>query len=375
MAGIYVHIPFCTRKCHYCNFFSIVSEKYQRSLLDSLKEEIFIQRDYLSGKEIASVYFGGGTPSVLDPSEIRDILSEIKKHYPLSKDAEITIEINPDDSDIAHLKEYSGMGINRISIGVQSFFDDDLEYLNRVHSADQAIEAVRNAKSAGFDNISIDLIYGIPTLNDEKWNKNLETAFSLNIQHISAYSLTVEPKTALDVLIKRKKLPSPKEEDVIAHFRNLMMEMKKKAFIHYEISNFCKEGFYSRHNSMYWSGEHYLGLGPSAHSFNGSSRQWNVASVIEYIDQIRRNERFFESETLNASQKYNEYVMTSLRTMWGCDLNRIMEEFGMDSGTRFSGLSSRFIESGLMVEMDGTYYLTDEGKLFADGIASDLFVD
>jgi oxygen-independent coproporphyrinogen III oxidase len=375
MAGIYIHIPFCKRKCHYCNFFSIATLKYKTNFLDALKEEIFFQRNYLSGEVIKSVYFGGGTPSLIDPQEIGAILHEIRTHYLLSQDAEITLEANPDDISTALLINYKEFGINRLSLGIQSFFDDDLEYLSRIHSASTAINSVKEAQRAGFDNISIDLIYGIPTLTEEKWERNLDIAFSLNVQHISAYSLTVEPKTALDVLIRKKKVPGPLEESIIHHFRRLMTRMKEEGFIHYEISNFCREGYYSRHNSMYWSGEHYLGFGPSAHSYNGISRQWNVASILQYIDQIRRNDRFFESEDLTLVQKHNEYIMTSLRTMWGCDVNKINTEFGEEFGSRFSVLGSRFLESGLMTEKEGVYYLTDKGKLFADGIAAELFLE
>lgn len=375
MAGIYIHIPFCRRKCHYCNFFSVASVKYKQHFLDTLREEIFLQRAYLSGKEIPSVYFGGGTPSLLDPSEISQIYEEIRKYYTLSKDVEITLEANPDDLGDGRIGEYIKLGINRISIGIQSFHDTDLAYLNRIHSASQAITAIKEAQSAGFRNISIDLIYGIPGLTNEKWEQNLEIAFKTGVQHISAYSLTVEPKTALDLLIKKKKLPEPEEEDVIDHFRILMAKMKGNRFIHYEISNFCMEGFYSRHNSMYWSGDHYLGLGPSAHSFNGVSRQWNIANIIEYIDQIQRKDRFFEKEILTPVQRYNEYVMTSLRTMWGCDVNRIRKEFGEEFAVRSSKSAVQFIDSGLMIEKKGIFYLTDDGKLFADGIAAGLFME
>jgi oxygen-independent coproporphyrinogen-3 oxidase len=297
------------------------------------------------------------------------------KYYTLSKDAEITLEANPDDLGDGRIGEYIKLGINRISIGVQSFHDTDLAYLNRIHSASRAVNAIKEVQSAGFKNISIDLIYGIPGLTNEKWEQNLEIAFGTGVQHISAYSLTVEPKTALDLLIKKKKLPAPEEEDVIDHFRILMAKMKGNRFIHYEISNFCKEGFYSKHNSMYWSGDHYLGLGPSAHSFNGISRQWNVASIIEYMDQIQRKDRFFEKEILTPVQRYNEAVMISLRTMWGCDLEKIRHEFGEEFASRVTRHASRFIESGMMVEKNGIYYLTNEGKLFADGIASDLFME
>jgi oxygen-independent coproporphyrinogen-3 oxidase len=375
MAGIYIHVPFCRRKCHYCNFFSISSLKYKQHFLDALHEEIWLQRTYLADQEIHSVYVGGGTPSLMDPSEISKILEEIRKYYILSEDAEITLEANPDDMGKGTVGDYMNPGINRVSIGVQSFHDTDLVYLNRIHSATQAKNAIIEAQSAGFKNVSIDLIYGIPGLTNEQWEENLEIAFKTGVQHISAYALTVEPKTALDILIKKKKLPAPEDEHVIEHFRIMMAKMKENGFIHYEISNFCREGFYSRHNSMYWSGEHYLGLGPSAHSFNGISRQWNVSGIIDYIDQIKRKDRFFETEILTKDQKYNEYVMTSLRTMWGCDLDKIRKEFGTELAVRSWQLAVQFIDSGLMVEKEGVYYLTDEGKLFADGIASDLFMD
>ncbi|MEI6898802.1 MAG: radical SAM family heme chaperone HemW, partial [Bacteroidota bacterium] len=349
--------------------------KYRKEFLEALKEEIYIQRNYLSGKEVQSIYFGGGTPSLLNSTEILNILNEIKKYFPVSKQVEITLEANPDDIQPEMLNKYRKIGINRLSIGVQSFFPDDLEYLNRIHSAEKAKESINQAIEAGFDNLSLDLIYGIPGLTMEKWKSNLDMAFSMGIQHISAYALTVEPKTALDLLIRKDKLPAPMEEDMVLQFKEMMQEMKRNGFIHYEISNFCKEGYYSKHNSMYWSGEHYLGLGPSAHSFNGVSRQWNVASVIQYIDQIRKNERFFESETLTRVQRYNEYVMTSLRTMWGCDGRKLLQEFGAETASGFWLLASGFIEKGLIVEENEVFILTDEGKLFTDGIAAELFLE
>jgi len=375
MSGIYVHIPFCRRKCHYCNFFSLASLKYKERFLDALKEEIFLRKSYLNGITVGSIYLGGGTPSILQVTEIEAILEYLRKYFILSDNIEITLEANPDDLDPAILREYMTIGINRLSIGVQSFFDDDLQYLNRIHSGQRAEESVLQAKKAGFSNISLDLIYGIPTLTVEKWKKNLEKAFSLEVPHISAYSLTVEPKTALDLLIQKKKLPGPAEDQVLEHFRILLQMMNEKKFEHYEISNFCKKGTYSRHNSMYWNGTPYLGLGPSAHSYNGTSRQWNISNLVHYIDQINRNERFFESEELTQVQKYNEFVMVSLRTMWGCDLNTIRERFGEEPAEYFSGLAERYLASGEMINKKGIYYLTDEGKLFADGIAADLFLE
>jgi oxygen-independent coproporphyrinogen-3 oxidase len=375
MSGIYVHIPFCRRKCHYCNFFSLASLKYKERFLNAIKEEIFLRKNYLNGKPVESIYLGGGTPSVLQITEIEGVLKELRKYFILEKNPEITLEANPDDLDPGILHEYLAIGINRLSIGVQSFFDDDLEYLNRIHSGERAEEAVRQAREAGFSNIGLDLIYGIPTLSAEKWQKNLEKAFSLEVPHISAYSLTVEPKTALDLLIRKKKLPGPGEEQILDHFRILLRMMKEYGFEHYEISNFCKKGSYSRHNSMYWTGTPYLGLGPSAHSFNGTSRQWNISNLVQYIDQINRDEPFFESEELTHVQQYNEYVMVSLRTMWGCNLYTISERFGEEAAVHFTRLATRYLTSGEMAERKGIYYLTDEGKLFADGIAADLFLE
>jgi oxygen-independent coproporphyrinogen-3 oxidase len=375
LAGIYLHIPFCRRKCHYCNFFSQASLKYRLPLLEALGEETFLQRDYLAGKPVRSVYLGGGTPSILEPDEIGKLLSAIRGTYAVEADAEITIEVNPDDVTPAVLAAYREAGINRISIGVQSFFDEDLDYLNRIHNGQQSALCIRQVQEAGFTNISADLIFGFPTLTGSRFEENLRRLVDFNIPHISAYALTVEPKTALDVLIRKKKLPAPVEEDVVSHFRILMRVMKENGYEQYEISNFCKNGLYSFHNSNYWKGEHYLGLGPSAHSFNGISRQWNIASVIQYCEMIRRKERHYETELLAPEQQYNEYVMVSLRTMWGCSLDTIRQEFGEEIAARTSQIADRFIRSGLLREQDRIYFLTDEGKIFADRIAMELFAD
>jgi len=375
LAGLYIHIPFCRKKCHYCNFYSLASVKYLDSFYDALLEEIYIQRKYLEGKNIQSIYFGGGTPTFVNPDIIRQALQSISKYYSIVVDPEITLEANPDDINNSLLREYKDIGINRLSIGVQSFFDDDLRYLNRLHSAGQAYQAVIEAKSAGFENLGIDLIYGIPTLTNEKWAQNLEKAFSLDIPHISAYSLTVEEKTALYILIQKKALTAPTDEQMIGHFRILQDKMKEHDYLHYEISNFCKTGYYSRHNSMYWTGEHYLGIGPSAHSYNGVSRQWNVNNILQYVDLIARNDRFYQTEELTDIQRFNERIMVSLRTMWGFDLNKTREEFGEEVASHFLRSASRYINSGEMVENNGIYTLTDAGKLFADGIASDLFLE
>jgi oxygen-independent coproporphyrinogen III oxidase len=374
MAGIYIHIPFCRKKCHYCNFYSVASPKHRHKFIDTLSEEIFLRKNYLHGKEIRTIYFGGGTPSFLESGGIVKILDVLHNYFSFSSVQEITLEANPDDLNPSVLKDYREAGINRLSIGIQSFFDEDLRYLNRVHSASRASEAIHEARDAGFENLSIDLIFGIPTLSNENWEKNLDAAFVLEIPHISAYSLTVEPGTALDVLIRKGKTTAPEEESSNTHFRILMTMMKQHGYEHYEISNFSKPGRYSLHNSQYWNGEHYLGLGPSAHSYNGHSRQWNIASIIEYADQIRNGGSFFEKEELTPAQQYDEYVMVSLRTMWGCDTGVIRERFGENLVDYFSSRALKYISEGKMQENRGIYTLTDEGKLFADGIASDLFL-
>jgi oxygen-independent coproporphyrinogen III oxidase len=375
MAGIYIHIPFCRRKCHYCNFYSIASQKYMKELLETLPEELFLRRNYLGkNSTIQTIYFGGGTPSHVPVTYIKQLIEIVRSTFPVVPDPEITLEANPDDLTPDLLLQYKEAGINRLSIGVQSFFDEDLLYLNRTHSAARAEESIRDARLAGFDNLSIDLIYGIPTLTDERWMANLDKAFSLGIPHISAYSLTVEPKTALDLLIKKHTLQAPEEERAIGHFRLLVAKLREQGFEHYEISNFCKPGFYSKHNCQYWNGQAYLGLGPSAHSFDGHSRQWNVANIIQYIDQIRHNDRWFEMEELTPEQQYNEFVMVNLRTMWGVSLRALQEKFGETRAESFVAGAAAFIDEGKMMTKDGVYFLTDDGKLFADGIASALFV-
>jgi len=374
MAGIYIHIPFCRQKCHYCNFFSVATTRWKVPYIEALLKEIELRKDYLDGETVKTIYLGGGTPSLLQTGELIRIFDQIYRHFPVDPQAEITLEANPDDITEISAREWNNTPVNRLSIGVQSFFDDDLHYLNRVHNAGQAVRAIDSARKAGFDNLTIDLIYGIPTLTDEKWAKNLEHFFSLNIPHLSAYSLTVEQKTPLDLLIRKGKFAAVDEQQSIGHFKILLEEVKKKGFIHYEISNFAREGYYSRHNSLYWLGGHYLGLGPSAHSYNGYSRQWNVSNITKYIQLNDFHTSVEEKEILTPNQRYNEYVMTSLRTIWGCDSTHILNVFGSDYESRFIRGAQIFLEKNQLYHEGSKYFLTDEGKLFADGIASGLFV-
>ncbi len=375
MAGIYLHIPFCKSKCPYCNFFSVASIKAVEEFLPALKKEISLQQYYLGNQKIETLYFGGGTPSLIKPSAINRILEQIQNSFAVEKTAEITLEANPDDITVASLEAWHNAGINRLSIGVQSFNDADLKYLGRVHSGAQAEKSVQLALEHGFNHLSVDFIYGMPTLSDSAFADNLEKAVSLQIPHISAYALTTEPKTAMDAMIRKQQMQGPDEETAASQFRYLMQYLGSRGYEHYEISNFCLPGKYSRHNSSYWKGDHYLGLGPSAHSFNGISRQWNVNGISRYTSLVNAGESHFETEVLSPSQRYNEYVMVSLRTIWGTSLDHIKQEFGEGPASYFKDLASHFLISKDMIEHDGIFTLSENGKLFADKISSDLFLD
>ena len=374
MSGIYIHIPFCRQACCYCDFHFSTSLKSKKDFLDALKKEIFLQKDYLETKNISTVYFGGGTPSILSGEEIREVVDELSKYFFIDKDAEITLEANPDDLSKEKLKELSQTPINRLSIGIQSFKDEDLKFLKRIHDSSAAIRSVKDAQETGFKNITIDLIYGIQTLTNEEWRKNIETAFSLGVPHISCYSLTVEPRTALAAFIKKGAVKEVDPQNSAEQFEILMKAMKENDFIHYEISNFCKEGFYSKHNSSYWKGESYLGLGPSAHSYDGNSRQWNVSSNQAYINSIQKNSLPFEKEVLTREQKFNEYIMTSLRTIWGVDLDFVKNNFSDNYLSYLLKGIEKYIAQKVLVKEGGKVILTSKGKLFADKIASDLFI-
>jgi len=374
VAGIYIHIPFCKQKCHYCNFYSTISHKYHNEFIAALLLEINSRKNYLNNKIVDTIYFGGGTPSLLSVDEINLIITAINNSYNVTLDAEITLEANPDDlskDKLNKIKKYTK--INRLSIGIQSFFDDDLNYLNRVHNGKQAQNSIENALKQGFKNITIDLIYGIPTLNDKKWRENLNIFFNYGIQHLSSYSLTVEPKTALDVLIKKRKLENINEIESIKHFEILLNETKKHNLINYEISNFALEGYFSKHNSNYWLGKHYLGLGPSAHSYNGKSRQWNITNIKKYCTESNLDKITEEIEMLTTEQLYNEYVLTSVRTSWGCDIEQIKNRFGNKYSDYFTKYIKSAINENKVICENNIYTLTDKGKLFADGIASTLF--
>lgn len=374
MAGIYIHIPFCKQKCHYCNFYSVASVKHANELFEALIKEIELQKDYLSGEKVETIYLGGGTPSMLSGDQINYLFDQVDNFFTVDKKAEITLEANPDDLNLDKLYELINTPINRLSIGIQSFFDQDLKYLNRVHSADQALKAIEQTLEVGFENLSIDLIYGIPTLSEEQWMKNLDIFLSMKIPHLSAYALTVEPKTALDTLIRKKKMMPVEDKKAVDNFKTLINFAQNNGYEHYEISNFCKKGFYSKHNVSYWKGKKYLGIGPSAHSFNGDARSWNVSHLSNYINSVNQGSVPFSAEILTVDQKFNEYVMVSLRTMWGTDVKVIKNTFGQSYKTQFESEIKKYQISGDVEKHGDVYYLTDRGKLFADGISSDLFV-
>lgn len=371
MSGIYLHIPFCKQACHYCNFHFSTSLKYKTEMVESIALELDLQKDYLGGKMLQSIYFGGGTPSLLDQNDLQVLFEKIQSLHKIDKAAEITLEANPDDLSPEKLRILQDSPVNRLSIGIQSFADEDLKYMNRAHNAQEASACILQAKEAGFSNITIDLIYGTPTMDDAQWKANIEQVLALDIPHISCYALTVEPKTALEYFIEKGKSQPVDEEQTARQFEYLTERLKSAGYEHYEISNFAKPGSYARHNSNYWQGEHYLGVGPSAHSFNGYSRQWNVANNAKYLQKLRDKQVPFEREELTAAQRYNEYILTALRTMWGVDFNKVPTSFQK----HFKAQVQTFLDNQTVAKEATTYRLTEKGKLLADNISMELFAE
>lgn len=372
MAGIYIHIPFCKQACHYCNFHFSTSLRYKNEFVAALLKEIELSAETINATTneiIETIYFGGGTPSLLMQEELFAILHSLRNHFTIASDAEITLEANPDDITKVKLEEWKAIGINRLSIGIQSFFDEDLQWMNRAHNAQQAWKQLQLARTF-FDNITIDLIYGTPGLSHEKWKQNVEKVIASGIPHISCYALTVEPQTPLQKLIHQHKKEDVNADIQSEQFLLLMQWLKEAGYEHYEISNFAKPGWRSRHNSSYWSGKNYYGFGPSAHSFDGDTRWWNIANNNLYIRSINEGRLPVEKEILTATQKANEYIMTSLRTIEGIDLYKIKE-----IRNHLMAKSKKYIARGTMVLTNEKLLLTNEGKLLADGIAADLFLD
>jgi oxygen-independent coproporphyrinogen-3 oxidase len=377
MAGIYLHIPFCRQACTYCNFHFSTLLKNKSDVMEAMLKEIEMQHSFFPDKtEIETIYFGGGTPSLLSVEEINLFLTKIFTHFKVNDDAEITLEANPDDLTGKYLSDLkSQTKINRLSIGVQSFFNEDLLYMNRAHNAKEAIQCIKNAKETGFDNLSVDLIYGTPTMSNENWKQNLKTVFDLQVNHISPYALTVEDKTALSSLIKKKKIKEPGDEQTAEQFMILTTEMERHNFVHYEISNFCKTPYFAKHNTNYWKGISYLGIGPSAHSFDGEKRCWNISNNANYLIKIWNNESAGECEILTVTEKYNEYVMTSIRTIFGTHTEFIKTAFGEEYLKHFLFEISPFMDNNWIKEDEKIYTLTQTGKLFCDYITTHLFFE
>ena len=374
MAGIYIHIPFCISKCAYCNFFSLASKSRINEYVEVLKREITSRSQYIGNEDVKTIYFGGGTPSLLSLNHIDEIINTLHKNFNIISSPEITLEVNPDTIDKEKMFSLKDIGVNRISVGIQSFNDDDLRYLGRRHDARHALQVIDDIQKVDFEKTTLDLIYGIPTLTEEKWNKNLDIFFSTNISHLSAYALTIEPKTILGQNIEKGISQDIDEDSTIQHYEILTYRAKDNGFEHYEISNFAKKGHRSQHNSIYWSDEKYIGFGASAHSYNGYSRQWNVSNLTKYMQQAGNSGDYYEQEILSKEDKYNEYVMTSLRTSWGCNLDKIKSDYGEFYFHHFLKNIDKHLRFGIMERKGNTFVLTDKGMLFADGIASDLFI-
>ena len=374
MAGIYVHIPFCKKLCFYCDFYHVISVNDNSAFIDALLKEASLRKDYLESETVSTIYFGGGTPSVFSVKDLGTILNHINKLFRVEQDCEISIELNPDDVLPAYLDGLKDLNINRISMGIQSWRDSDLKMLNRRHDSAQAIKALKDTLDAGFENITIDLIYGIPGMSLKEWESNLDFSLSFDIKHLSAYHLTFEPGTVFGKMLEKGAISEIDENESVAQFNILIEKTESAGFIQYEISNFGKPGYFSLHNSNYWKQVSYLGLGPSAHSFNGYSRQWNIRNLKGYIKLINDGKSFYESEELNSKTRFNEYIMTSLRTMWGIDLEYVEEMFEKEGYDYIINLAGKFKNYGLMKQEKKSLILTNQGKLISDNIISEFMI-
>ena len=377
MSGIYLHIPFCKQACHYCDFHFSTSLAKKEELVKAIAKELTLRKNEVS-TPIETIYFGGGTPSLLSIDELQFLITIISETFDVIDNPEITLEANPDDlmplvTSETIFEQYRSIGINRLSIGIQSFYEDDLKLMNRAHNAKEAVACLSEA-TRFFDNITIDLIYGIPKMSNDKWLSNLETALSFGVNHISSYALTVEPKTALENFIKKGVIEAPKDDKTHEHFQLLVKTLETNGFVHYELSNFGKPNYFSKHNTSYWLGKSYLGVGPSAHSFNGLERSWNVANNAQYIKRINENSLSITREKLTVNDRFNEYIMTGLRTIYGVSLHKIEKEFGTIIYQKLLSTIEKHIEQELLVVENNRLLTTNKGKFLCDGIASDLFL-
>jgi len=372
MAGLYIHIPFCEKFCNYCDFYSVTTLENKNDFIRALSKEAELRRDYLSKESIKTVYFGGGTPSLLTKEELLKIFKSIKSYFPWEDDSEITIEVNPDDVIANYPEMLLELGFNRISLGIQSWNNKDLLLMNRRHSAEQAEKAINDCISAGFKNISIDLIYGIPQQTMDEWAYCLDKTMDLNVQHLSVYHLTIEQGTVFGEMKKKRAFVEVDEETSLAQYNLLLEKTERAGFINYEISNFGREGFFSKHNTSYWRQVPYLGLGPSAHSFNGFSRQWNIADLKKYINELSFGKIPCEKEILDDKMRFNEYIMTSLRTMWGVNLEYLETRFDKETRDYVKNMAVKYKGYGMMVEKEGALILTKQGIMISDNIISDF---
>lgn len=373
MAGIYIHIPFCKTRCIYCDFYSTTRSELKSRYIHALCKELQMRKEYLRGEPVETIYFGGGTPSQLAEEDFREVFETIRKYYGMEHCREITLEANPDDLTEAYAAMLQNLPFNRISMGIQTFDDSTLKLLNRRHNAAQAVNAVKHCRHAGFNNISIDLIYGLPGETDERWIRDLQQAVSLNVEHISAYHLTYEEGTRIYELLQAHRIREVDEESSVRFFSTLINTLGSAGYEHYEISNFCRSDMYSRHNTSYWKGIPYLGCGPSAHSFNTNTREWNVASLEKYIHTIENNQRLFEQEHLDRTTCYNECIMTSIRTRWGVPLNDIEQKFGKELWQYCIDMARPHLDCGnLEIYDNNRLCLSRKGIFVSDGIISDL---
>lgn len=373
MSGIYIHIPFCKKACHYCDFHFSTSLKYADEMVESICKEIKMKKDRISG-QVGSIYFGGGTPSILSQASLQKIFDAINHTFSVDSDAEITIETNPDDLTQQKLKELKQLPVNRFSVGIQSFYNEDLIWMNRAHNADEAENCIKRSQDAGFENLTLDLIYGYPLLTDAKWLSNIDKAINLQVPHISAYALTIEPRTALAHAIKNKKQQPISDSQSAEQFIILMEKLQKNGFEQYEISNFARQGCYAIHNTNYWKGVNYIGIGPSAHGFDGQNRYMNPANNALYMEKLAQNKLPEIVEELSLKDRFNEYIMTSLRTMWGTDLKKIKTNFGKEFLEETQHNLKNFEDKDWLIIENNKITLSQSGKLFADHISSELFI-
>lgn len=374
MAGIYIHIPFCKKACHYCDFHFSTTLNNMDEMVQAICNELILKKNRFNDS-IGSIYFGGGTPSLLSEAAFGKIFNAIFKNYTVDSNSEITIEANPDDLDNQRITMFRQFPVNRFSIGVQSFFEEDLLWMNRAHNASEAESSIKRAQDKGFENLTIDLIYGYPLLSDKKWSSNLNKAIELNIPHLSAYAMTVEAKTAMAHAIRLGKQPNIDDEQSAQQFLYMVNTLQKANFEQYEISNFAKNGKYAVHNTNYWKGIPFLGIGPSAHGYDGKSRQYNISNNPIYIKNLLQNKLAETVEILSLADQFNEYIMTQLRTMWGLDLLYIEQKFGLSAKKQFINNVHKHLENNNIVQENNNFYLSANGKLYADRVASDLFLE